>query len=232
MAQTEITESTLLLTYTEPDVERRRVESLQYRVGWWDAVLGANKKFQLRNVDPRQAAMLLSGCDPFRERRGDDWLRCSSDLMSQDARENLDGWCCTTGGRRPLIHWHRMAAAAGHTFHPWIGEYIKDAPMVALALEHLPDEPVKPTKQPYKRAKLIADYKHRWPSIESDLKNASNNGLSAARVGSRGWDVDKAIEWANANNKISAATVPQQASPLPTMASVGSRVYMMGNRQR
>jgi hypothetical protein len=53
------------------------------------------------------------------------------------------------------------------------------------------------------KAALIAQHKHEWPTIESDLKNASQNGLSkAARAGKRDWFEDSALDWARSKNKL------------------------------
>jgi hypothetical protein len=60
-----------------------------------------------------------------------------------------------------------------------------------------------PRELPLSRASLIAQHKHQWPSIESDLKGASENGLSAAsKVGERGWDEARSLQWARSKNKL------------------------------
>lgn len=52
------------------------------------------------------------------------------------------------------------------------------------------------------RNALVRKYLGQWPTIESDLKNASTNGLSAAKAGSRGWIESRAVEWGKAKAKL------------------------------
>lgn len=52
------------------------------------------------------------------------------------------------------------------------------------------------------RAALVAQHRHEWPTIEADIKDASKNGLSAARVDARGWDEDLAVDWARSKDKL------------------------------
>lgn len=71
------------------------------------------------------------------------------------------------------------------------------------------------------KAALIAQHKHIWPTIDSDIKNASENGLSkAAKAGARDWYEDDAMQWARSKNKLiqptSAATLNSVMSNLPT----------------
>jgi hypothetical protein len=56
----------------------------------------------------------------------------------------------------------------------------------------------------YTKESLIKELKVYWETIESDIKDASKNGLSkAAKAGKRGWDKEKAISWAIAKGKYS-----------------------------
>jgi len=71
------------------------------------------------------------------------------------------------------------------------------------------------------RAALIAQHKHEWPTIEVDIRGASENGLSkAAKVGVRDWYEDDAIKWARSKNKLiqpaSTATSSSSMSSLPS----------------
>ena len=52
-----------------------------------------------------------------------------------------------------------------------------------------------------KRA-MVGMYKSKWPSIENDIRAASENGLSAAKAGKRGWDEARALEWARSKGKL------------------------------
>jgi hypothetical protein len=56
----------------------------------------------------------------------------------------------------------------------------------------------------YKKESLIKELRDHWKTIESDIKDASKNGLSkAAKAGKRGWDKENAILWATAKGKYS-----------------------------
>lgn len=63
-----------------------------------------------------------------------------------------------------------------------------------------------------RRGALVERYKKEWPTIETDLQNASKNGLSNAKFGSRDWDEDVALEWALKRGKrtcgVQGATLP------------------------
>lgn len=93
--------------------------------------------------------------------------------------------------------------------------------------------PVPPAgKVPMTRAALVAAHGSAWPSIEADLTDASKNGLSdAAKVGKRGWDEDRALEWARAKNKMT----PQDSAPgnladaMRSMSSLPSRKHRLGH---
>jgi hypothetical protein len=71
------------------------------------------------------------------------------------------------------------------------------------------------------KAALIAQHKHEWPTIEGDIRGASENGLSkVAKAGARDWYEDAAIQWARSKNKLiqptSAATLNSAMSNLPS----------------
>ena len=71
------------------------------------------------------------------------------------------------------------------------------------------------------KAALIAQHKHEWPTIEGDIRGASENGLSkAAKAGARDWYEDAAIQWARSKNKLiqptSAATLNSAMSNFPS----------------
>ena len=76
-------------------------------------------------------------------------------------------------------------------------------------------EPVPPAEDPkndrgarVKRKALIERNRHRWPSIEGDLHDASDNGLSAAAKADKHgfwWEGD-ALKWAEARDKLQAQT--------------------------
>lgn len=71
------------------------------------------------------------------------------------------------------------------------------------------------------KAALITQHKHEWPTIEGDIRGASENGLSkAAKAGARDWYEDAAMQWARSKNKLiqpaSTATLTSVMSSLPS----------------
>lgn len=92
-----------------------------------------------------------------------------------------------------------------------------------------PERPVQSASGPVfsmTRAALVKSHEHHWPTIQSDLKNASTNGLSKAKAASRDWNEALALEWARANNKL-VEEAPELADPLGqamrNLASLPSR---------
>lgn len=78
----------------------------------------------------------------------------------------------------------------------------------SASTEAVPAPAVKPAALPQSSAKgiqrcmLVMKYRNSWPTIETDLKDAATNGLSAAaKAGSRGWREADAVAWAKANNR-------------------------------
>lgn len=66
-----------------------------------------------------------------------------------------------------------------------------------------------PAVQPraMKRAALIAELLSEWPGIEDDLREASRNGLGAAKLAQHGmWNPDVAMEWAKSRGKLAQQT--------------------------
>ena len=72
---------------------------------------------------------------------------------------------------------------------------------------------------------LIEAHRHEWPSIKTDIKAASDNGLSAAKAGARGWWEELTMEWARANGKLKSAAKPGDslAQAMHNMGSLPSR---------
>lgn len=90
--------------------------------------------------------------------------------------------------------------------------FARDKPAVETAVETT--DRVKPIKNspsplslearlPLTRSAMITQFKAMWPTIESDLADASKNGLAAAaKAGTRDWREQEAMEWARAKNKL------------------------------
>lgn len=70
--------------------------------------------------------------------------------------------------------------------------------------------PRMPRGRELKREALINAHRVQWPSVEADLKHASENGLrESAGAGRHGyWIEDAALEWARARGKLIAARGP------------------------
>lgn len=64
------------------------------------------------------------------------------------------------------------------------------------------------TAIPLKLAELTRRHLSLWPTIQSDIKSASSNGLDFAKAGARGWNEDMAVAWAKAQGKYKDETKP------------------------
>jgi len=55
-----------------------------------------------------------------------------------------------------------------------------------------------------KKSALVSECQSDWPTIERDIQDASRNGLAAAAklTDGRGWDKDRALEWAKERGKL------------------------------
>ena len=76
------------------------------------------------------------------------------------------------------------------------------------------------------KAALVAQHKHEWPTIEGDLKGASENGLSkAAKAGTRDWNEDAAMKWARSRNRlIQPASTTTSTS---VMSNLPGKIHLM-----
>lgn len=75
-----------------------------------------------------------------------------------------------------------------------------------------------------KRAALVGEFEKVWPSIDRDLRDASENGLSdAAKSSERGWwRVDAALQWAKQRGKLSG--VPR-TSPATSVFDLAGKIH-------
>lgn len=93
------------------------------------------------------------------------------------------------------------------------GEAVTAAPAAGAALVPLAAVPARFVK----RAVLLKELQDEWGTIESDLKQASNNGLTAAAYNGHAWDIDKARKWAAERGKLGAPI--KQATPVDWLAN-------------
>lgn len=91
----------------------------------------------------------------------------------------------------------RWCAAHGVTLQP-VTNQAPAPPPVPTVVEPVPTGPV------LKRAALIKQHEPEWPTIESDLREASRNGLSVAQVASRTgyWNPEAALRWGKEHGKL------------------------------
>ena len=110
---------------------------------------------------------------------------------------------------------------------PLAAEPRAEAPKAApVVTESASNSPVVP----FKKAALIAEHVHEWPSIERDIADANTNGLAAAaKAGARGWIEDDALVWARANGKLISAAKPANslAQAMHTLGTLPSRKHTM-----
>lgn len=60
---------------------------------------------------------------------------------------------------------------------------------------------------PISLRELVSRHERMWPTISSDAKAASKNGLrTAAGAGSRAWHEHRALQWAKQNNRLREET--------------------------
>jgi hypothetical protein len=99
-------------------------------------------------------------------------------------------------------------------------------------LEALAEAPVSPHADPQssapapegqlqyiKRSALIRRYEMEWPTIESDLRHAAENGLSVAKLPEHGmWNELVAVDWAERHGKILRS---QRVTATPTSGWIG-----------
>jgi hypothetical protein len=75
---------------------------------------------------------------------------------------------------------------------------------------------------------MITQFKAMWPTIESDLADASKNGLAAAaKAGTRDWREQEAMEWARAKNKLQPNKSATKLDDV--MRGISSRVIKFGD---
>lgn len=78
------------------------------------------------------------------------------------------------------------------------------------------------------RVGLIGAHSRQWPTIERDLKDAGKNELaSVAKVGQRGWDEERALEWARSRGKLQENHLTRQGSALPSVEDLPRRTHRM-----
>lgn len=99
------------------------------------------------------------------------------------------------------------------------------APVVEVsASEPIPVAPLAQFNM--SRSGLIKAHKHEWPTIERDLQDASENGLSAAKAGRRDWNDAAALCWARAKGKLEGT-----ATPAGELSSAFHRMSVLPSRK-
>lgn len=94
-------------------------------------------------------------------------------------------------------------AVERHAVH-FIDEWARAQPGIAP----MPPAPATPPRI-LKRRVLVSELGGDWQTIDADLKEASRNGLDAAKVDG-GWDVEKARAWAKDNGKLTRPAQPER----------------------
>ncbi|CDS49414.1 hypothetical protein [Polaromonas sp. CG9_12] len=107
------------------------------------------------------------------------------------------------------------------------------APLEAVpVVEVQKSEPIQTTAGPkfsMSKAGLIEAHRHEWQTIERDLKDASENGLSVAKAGPRDWNEAMALQWARAKGKltITAKPVNDLANAFHSMSNLPSHRHTL-----
>lgn len=72
-----------------------------------------------------------------------------------------------------------------------------------------PAEAVPVAPKGVRRREMVKRHIARWPTIETDMKDAGKNGLAAAaKAGERGWREAAALEWAREKSRLLSAPEP------------------------
>ena len=105
-------------------------------------------------------------------------------------------------------------------------------PQAAPVVEVPASEPIQATAGPkfsMSKAGLIQAHKHEWSTVERDLKDASKNGLSAAKAGLRNWNQAAALQWARAKGKLTTTAQPVNdlANAFHSMSNLPSRKHTL-----
>ena len=200
----------------------------QVRQGWpLELTPGqlANLQFALEGIDPHDVAALNKNsklqvwcCDALQG-------LCESNRLAHTPIERV-----IRGGGMPPMRWSDYLISAA-TFRDWletqgiqpsrfIAAWCKANRVAVRAPEAvtpttpdaLPESGTPSASEAHeaapadirKRAALIETLRAEWPTIEADLREASRNGLSAARVPEPAgfWNADKAREWARQRGKL------------------------------
>ncbi len=92
-----------------------------------------------------------------------------------------------------------------------------------------PDNLQTPIKAAFSltRSAMVAQHQHEWPTIEADIKAASENGLSACKAGKRDWRERDALEWARSKGKL--IKQPETAGLTHSMRSLPGKIHKMAN---
>jgi hypothetical protein len=85
----------------------------------------------------------------------------------------------------------------------------------AIAGSRLTRPAASASKLPMKRKALVEKYRNVWPSIESDLSDASRNGLAREALDktARAWREGPATDWAKSKGKLKS----EEVAPLPSV---------------
>lgn len=156
---------------------------------------------------PLEAALLGAGVLPDHE-----YETVPEQAIGLDYRPLPKGHACLREAKRILHIWNSQAT---------VPQKVRPADFVAWCESHQIDtvwlRDVPRNTQPsaveatpvfsMSRKALVRAHKREWPTIEADLKDASRNELSAAKVGTRGWNEGLALEWARVKGRL----VPQDS---------------------
>jgi hypothetical protein len=180
-----------------------------------------------------EAVFIMHGYDPRARGQGYVPLNSSGDAMdlADDLRlvesavlaKEIEVAARTDGSVGPDTHLTRDSLAAWANFHGYS--------FMAAGLGYVNKQSGRQTSSsgsaapaprfPKKRSVMVSQNLRNWPTIESDMREASRNGLHEARVGSRGWDEEVALNWARSQGKLKhEPDAPgSQSSPWPGSAT-------------
>lgn len=168
----------------------------------------------LETWTPLEAALLAAGVLP-----NEDYTSVPEQAMCLDHRHLPIGHQFLRDAKRILHEWNSQEVAPSKV-RP--SEFVAWCEAKQINTDWLRDVPTAPKRNQAEdlqreetfsmtRKALVDTHRAVWPTVEADLRDASKNGLAAAKAGARGWREDVALQWARAKGRLLPADSPADA---------------------
>ncbi|MDX6012857.1 hypothetical protein SIM88_29940 [Cupriavidus necator] len=107
----------------------------EYDLGWWEATIDASYWWAMKDLSPRNAALLLTGTNP-RDDTTDPTKTSSDETTAADyvrLVEKLNDEYRAAPAERTLAQWLCIAQGSGLRYHSWIDKWMKGSGLTAVA---------------------------------------------------------------------------------------------------